>query len=73
MGGLVTLLITVDNLAEKFKRVVIEKTNIDASASVRQTTINANKDTYIAGLTVTGAVIITGMITNTISKRKVDT
>lgn len=72
MGGLVTLLITADKLADKFKYAVIEKTNIDASASVQQTTINANKDKYIAGLTVTGAVIITGMITNTISKRKVD-
>ena len=70
MGGLVVLL-TADKLADKIKHTIIEKTNINASASVQRTTINANRDKYIAGVTVTGAVIITGMITNTISKRRV--
>lgn len=70
MKYLAVLLALANGLIDKITKADIEKATIKANASVEQASINAIKDKYIAGIAVTGAVIVTGMVTNVICKIK---
>lgn len=70
MEYLAVFIAIADNITDKLIKADIEKVTINTNADILQTKINANKDKYITGVAVTGAVIVTGMITSTICKIK---